>query len=181
MLDSIPDLRRLVSHAQNTDRSRPREISSLRALAAPFLLLAAADSTRQQLEQDEGRPPGAPGRIPPALAWGPALVAPVAAAAQLAHSNRPSESTAAATRVLNAASIGIGLATLASSLYTARATRVPSLAPLAFAAAGLLGIILDRHERLHEDERRRLARRASVVERLVPKRKRKLDHIVLHI
>lgn len=181
MLDKMPDLRRLIRRAENADLDAPRESSALRSLSAPLLLLTAADATWDQLRHDSDRAERSERRAPYALTWGPALVAPFAAAAQFAHASRPSGSTAAAARILNAASIGIGIASLASSLYTGRRSRVPSLSPLAFAAAGVLGIILDRQERENEAERKRLTRRADVVERLVPKRRRKLDRIVLHI
>jgi hypothetical protein len=180
MLDKMPDFRRLIQSAEEDELDEYGVSSPLRAIAAPILLLTAADATWDRLREDTRSDPSET-RIPLALAWGPALVAPIAAAAQYAHASRPSPATSAATRILNAAAVGIGLAALAGSLYTARGPRVPSLSPLAFAAAGVLGIILDRHEREDARERKRLLRRANVVERLVPKRRHRVDHIVVHV
>jgi hypothetical protein len=64
---------------------------------------------------------------------------------------------------------------------TDASARIPSLAPLAFAAVGVLGMLLDREEEEIDEARDSLERRARVVERLVPKRKAKLDRIVVHV
>jgi hypothetical protein len=81
------------------------------------------------------------------------------------------------------------VAGIASSLYSAvqddeaedASAHIPSLAPLAFAAVGVLGMLLDREEEEIDEHREALERRARVVERLVPQRKAKLDRIVVHI
>lgn len=51
----------------------------------------------------------------------------------------------------------------------------------ALAAAGALGLLLKRQERAAAREQERLARRAAIVERLVPKRRARVDRIVIHV
>jgi hypothetical protein len=94
-----------------------------------------------------------------AVRWAPLVAAPIAGAAQAARAIWPSDSTRAVARIVNAAALAVGVAGLASSV---RATlsereyepeeeptlleRIPSLAPLAFGAVGLLGLLLDSEE-----------------------------------
>ena len=127
---------------------------------------------------------------PEAVRWAPLIAAPVAAAAHGARALWPNEATRKAATIANGLAVGVGAAGIASSVYSALSERepethwserVPSLAPLAFAAIGLLGLMLEREEEEVEETRHRLERRARVVERLVPKRKPKFDHIVVHI
>ena len=56
-----------------------------------------------------------------------------------------------------------------------------ALVPLTFGATACLGLLLEREEESERDERARLRRRARVVERLVPRRRSRLDRIVVHV
>jgi hypothetical protein len=51
----------------------------------------------------------------------------------------------------------------------------------ALAAAGTLGVLLKRQERAAAEEHERLARRAAIVERQVPRRRARVDRIVIHV
>ena len=62
-----------------------------------------------------------------------------------------------------------------------RSRQRPSLAPLLLTAAGLLAMALDRQEHRLAAERTRLEQRARIVERLVPRRRARLDRIVVHV
>jgi hypothetical protein len=124
---------------------------ALHALTGPLLLAAAAQTARQAGNPlrpfdadaaEAGMPP-----VPAAVAWGPLLVAPVAAAAHLTHAVHPSSATRAALRLFDAAAIGAGIVGLAGSALHARTARgvdpaIP-LAATAFGLAGLLGFLLD--------------------------------------
>lgn len=99
-----------------------------------------------------------------AVRWAPFVAAPVAGAAQAARALAPSASTRLFAKVASAAAIGVGVAGLVNSVAAARnvhqydddddhppaTERIPSLAPLAFGAVGLLALLLDREE--EEDE-----------------------------
>jgi hypothetical protein len=148
----------------------------LRVLAAQLLVLTGVGSALELRAQDgaEGR-----GTAPLAAVWAPALVAPLAALAHVVHGSRPSGASAAATRVLDAAAIGAGVAGTLAGVAGGRET--PPLTPLALASAGLLGLVLGRQSRRLQRERAQLERRAAVVERLVPHRRPKLDRIVVHV
>lgn len=127
---------------------------------------------------------------PEAVRWAPLVAAPLASAAHAACALWPNEATRKVTTLMNGLAVGVGAAGIASSVYGVLSEesdeehwseRVPSLAPLAFAAVGLLGLLLENEEDEVEEMRDRLERRARIVERLVPKRKAKLDRIVVHI
>jgi hypothetical protein len=148
------------------------ELVPLRMVAAPMLLLTGVEATLDSLSR------GARGASHAAV-WAPSLLAPMAAAAQIAHLSRPSKAVSAASRVLNTAVVGAGVASLAGML-AGRGRGLPSLAPLALTAAGLLGLLLDRQEARIDAERERLERRARIVERLVPRRRARLDRVVVH-
>ena len=124
------------------------------------------------------------------LRWAPLVAAPLAGAVHAARALWPGRTTRILSQVADGLAIGVGVAGIASSLYSAvqdddevydRNVTLPSLAPLAFAAVGVLGMLLDREEEEIDDARDSLERRARVVERLVPKRKARLDRIVVHI
>jgi hypothetical protein len=94
----------------------------------------------------------------------------------------PSERNRTATRVLDAAAVGAGFAALVAALAIARREAAPpSVSAVALASAGALGILLDRNDREHSAELGRLEKRASVVERLVPRRRTRIDRIVVHV
>ena len=101
-----------------------------------------------------------------AVRWAPFIAAPIAGAAQAAQSLAPTPATRMIAKVTSAAAIGVGVAGFANSVASARtgrdsiddddalpiADRLPSLAPLAFGAVGLLALLLDRHEEEDEEE-----------------------------
>lgn len=187
-----PRFRDLVSPALPRDPAPAEgppapELAPLRLLAAPMLLLTGVEATRDSLSGARGVAAEAggrerwPARASLAAVWAPALVAPLAAAAQVAHLSRPSAAVSAASRLLNAAVVGAGAAALAGALAGDRGRRAPSLAPLGLAAAGLLGLLLDRQARRIAEERERLEKRARVVERLVPRRRARVERIVVHV
>ena len=124
---------------------------------------------------------GGGGAFPAALAWAPALLGPLTAAANIEHARNPSESTRIALRVLTGATVGFGAALYIADVLGSARRETHRLAPIAFASAGLLNLILDREEAEIERDEAILRRRASVVERLVPARRPKLDKIVLHV
>jgi hypothetical protein len=127
----------------------------------------------------DGQPVARAG-LPAALA--PALVGPLAAAAHMTYAFTPSERNRTATRVLDAAAVGAGFAALVAALAIARREAAPpSVSAVALASAGALGILLDRNDREHSAELGRLEKRASVVERLVPRRRTRIDRIVVHV
>ena len=182
---------RVRGEASKEDNEPAGEFKGLRMLAAQMLLLASVDITldsvgRARRQAGPPYPHGSPGpdRSPlsTAVGWIPAVLAPLAAAAQVTHAVRPSAPTATATRVLNAAAIGAGIAGLVDSIATGRRNHSrPSLSPLALASAGVLGLILEREERDALEERRRLRRRADLMDRFVPRRRGPVDRIVVHV
>lgn len=130
------------------------------------------DVFREEAEGDAGMP----------VAWAPAVLGPLAAIAHVTVALRPSERNRTATRLLDVAVMGAGLAALAGALGSARRRgSLPSLTSVALASAGALGLLLDRREREHQAEISRLEKRAALVDKLVPRRRPKLDRIVLHV
>ena len=159
----------------------------LRLLTAQLLLMTAAEALIQGVRtSDQERPLDYPRRprdaAAAAAAWAPSILAPLAATAHIAHVSKPSHATDLATRVLDTAVVGIGVGAALAGLVTRRGQdALRATAPLALATAGVIGLVLDRQERAHAREHRRLARRASIVERLVPARRPRLDHVVVHV
>ena len=138
-----------------------------------------------------------------ALRWGPLVAAPIAALTHAARALAPCRATRIASRIANGMAVVVGAAGLASSVACALDSddasslfgrrrrrvrdRIPSLAPLAFGVTGLLGEILEREEQTTveeiarlEWEARRAERRARIVERLTPRRRARVDRIVVH-
>jgi hypothetical protein len=197
MLRSLKRLGDLASlrEAEHADPGHHPGFAPLRALTAQMLLVTGAEATLGSLAATRRAGTGLPRARPvdyPEIAdrtparsyaatWAPALLAPLAATAHLAHLTRPSESANLASRVLDAAVVGVGVLGLAQALRDRGRGAGPSVAPLALASAGLLGLLVDRQERAARAERDRLARRASVVERLVPRRRARLDRVVVHV
>lgn len=161
---------------------------TLRMVAAELLLVtgigATVDVLTRSTEPQPARIPGGSSteRAPLAAVWGPTLIAPLAAAAHVRMASEPSPNAARASRFLDAAVVALGLAELVASFtrFPSR-RRTPSLAPLALASAGMLGLVVSREERVAARERRQLERRAAVLERLVPRRRPKLERVVLHV
>lgn len=193
----IERLRELAPWGDQEEDEEPEEqeerIPALRILAAQLLLATGAGVAMQRMQGsgddliglDEEIELSRATRSRTSLAvWAPLVLAPLAAAAQLTHALRPSEGTRTATRVLNAAVVGVGAAELVDSLLASRSGEQPSAAPWVFGSVGVLGWLLDRQEdemREEREEREALERRAAIVERLVPRRRPKLDRIVVHV
>jgi hypothetical protein len=132
-----------------------------------------------------------------ALGMAPLVIAPLAGIAHAAVATRPAPRVRRMARVLDGLAISAAAAAVAAGAYAAaersqdsrryqraryaRLSFLDAVAPLAFGVTGVLGLLLDREERQDATERRRLAWRASLVERLVPRRKARLDRIVVHI
>jgi hypothetical protein len=155
-------------------------LSGLHWLTAGLFLAVGAESAFGERRGDQ--------RASHAVRWAPLLAAPLAGAAHAVRAIWPSPATRMLARVADGVALTVGTAGLASSLYSARREnetsahqQLPSFAPLAFAAVGVLGMMLDEEEEQVEDVQRSLERRARVVERLVPKRKARLDRIVVHV
>jgi hypothetical protein len=183
--ERLSDLR---NGAAEDEPDEPLRLDSLRLLAAEMLLVTGIGATMDVLtrarEAQKDRIPGIRMRsdLPLAAIWGPALVAPVAAAAHLRLARGPAPDTERASRVLDAAVIGLGVAELATSALGLQSRRrTPSLIPLALASAGLLGLVVTHRENVAEREQQRLEKRARIVERLVPQRRARLDRIVVHV
>jgi hypothetical protein len=164
--------------------------SSLQWMTAGIFLVAGADAVLRERKSQ--------GRVTELVRWAPLLAAPLAGAAHAARALSPNRKTRVAAQVLDGLAMGVAAAGVGRVLYEAatdgaaggpwtsgprhRARALSrTVAPLTFGATGVLGLILDREERDEEAELRRLRRRARVVERLVPKRRPRLDHIVVHI
>jgi hypothetical protein len=159
-------------------------LSGLHWLTAGLFLAAGAETATGERRGDH--------RGPRAIRWAPLVTAPAATAAHIARALWPGRTTRIATQIANGLALGVGAAGIASSLYSALgeqeeeqqsewSARLPSLAPLAFAAVGVLGMLLDQEEQQIDEARDSLERRARIVERIVPKRKPKLDRIVVHV
>jgi hypothetical protein len=161
------------------------QFSGLHWLTAGLFAAAGAEAAFGERRGDH--------RPADAIRWAPLVTAPVAGAAHIAQAVWPCAATRAMTQVANSIAIGVGAAGLANSVYDAVtdaageadsrhwSERVPSLAPLAFAAIGVLGLMLQDEEEDVEAEREELSRRGRIVERLVPKRRARVDRIVVHV
>lgn len=153
-------------------------LTTLRAAAAELLIASAVEAALERLQS--GKDPVVESGVPIALSWAPLLIAPLAALAHVEHARNPGERTALALQLLNSATVAVGGALLLYELGdSGHSPR--RLGPLGLASAGLLGFALDRQEReIHRNEAD-LRRRASVVERLVPRRKTRFDRVVVHV
>jgi hypothetical protein len=193
MLDRLRELTNRIGGGDPEEDNQPAaEFKALRLLTAHLLLLTsvevALDSLGRTKAEDPGPPypHGSPGPERSALAmtlrWAPTLLAPIAAAAHVQHALRPTAPSARTVRVMNAAAIGGGVAGLVGSFLASRRTgKAPSLTPLALASTGVLGLILEREERDASEARRRLERKASIVDRLLPRPGRRIERIVVHV
>ena len=159
------------------DASPATRLTALRAAAAELLIATTIEAAYDRLRS--GRR-GSESGVPLPLAWAPLIIAPLAALAHIQHARQPADGTVRALRLLNSATVAVGGALLLYE-FTDSSHSPRRLGPLGLASAGLLGFAIDRQEReIHttEDE---LRRRAKVVERLVPKRRARLDRIVVHV
>jgi hypothetical protein len=167
---------------------------SLHWLAAGLFLAAGTEAGLGERRGDV--------RTDHAVRWGPLIAAPLAGGAHAARALFRGRATGIATRVLNGVAFVVGAAGVAGALHAARdeaaasgfepraslPRRLPSFAPLTFAIAGLVGVLIDREEAIAADRMAELreqveaaVQRARLVDRLVPKRKPRLDRIVLHV
>lgn len=196
MNDPISMLRDRLPHPGGRGRESPPPSPStapdpVQILTAKLLLFTGIGTALEARDQQGRRSAvAAPGNGHPSeaavdvrlTAWAPAVLGTVAAVAHAVHGFAPTERTRLATRTLDVAVVAGGLLGLGETLAAARRDRaLPDVAAVALACAGLLGILIDRTDSRHEAERLRLERRASVVERLVPPRRTRLDRIVVHV
>lgn len=172
MFDSFQELKEQLFQPRSSASHPSTPLVRLRAALAELFLATGAGATLEHMGDDDGRLSS--------LAIAPALIGPVAALAHLEHSRRQSENTANAVRLLDAAAVAFGTGLFLVDLFSGD-RETPRFAPLAFASAGMLGISLERREEEVLDQERHLRQRAAVVERLVPRRKPKLDRIVVHV
>lgn len=175
----IERIRELMNGHEADEIEEHSRLAAVRGVTAQLLLATGAGATLEQLaheQAEEGRQ-----TVPVALTWAPLLLGPLAAAANLEHARRPSERSEAAVRFLTSASIGFGAALFVVDALLNRGDPPRRIAPLAFASAGLLGLLLDKEEHEIEATEHDLERRARIVERLVPRRKAKLDRVVVHV
>jgi hypothetical protein len=165
--------------------------TNLRLFSANLLLSSGANATLYYLRSRNRRTAyaaGGPGAAT-AKSWSASLAAMVpfalgaaASTAQARHAVDPSPGRHTASTLLTGAVVGLGLAGAAdAAMSAARGEKQFSLAPLLFGYAGLLGFLLDRQESVVAEEEEQLERRARIVERFVPKRKTRVDRIVVHV
>lgn len=173
---------RHLTNRQNRERQdggdEPTKLLPLWAVAAQLVLATGAGATLEHLAETDGSEAGT---VPRGLAWAPLLVAPLAAAANLSHAKHPTERSEGAMRFLTGATIGFGAALFAFDAVANRDRAARRIAPLAFASAGVLGLLIDRQEREIRETEKALEKRARIVERLVPQRKTKFDRLVVHV
>lgn len=167
-----------VERLLDPDAVEGASLMPLRTAAAQLLMTAGMGAAMEFVGRDEY---GREAPLPPALGLAPALIAPLAAVAQLERARRPGVRTAAAATLLGSAAIAAGGALVLGDLITSRGRGVRRIAPLAFASAGVLTLCLERQEREIRQVEHTLRRRADVVERLVPARRAKVDRIVVHV
>jgi len=150
-------------------------MNPLRVAAAQLLIATslAAGSHREPADRERGRGDSI-------ADFAPLLVGPLAAVVQLEHVRRPRSGTTNAARLMNGAVIALGSALFMMD-WVRRGPRHGGVGPLSFASAGILAHLLTRHEEASGRLEADLRKRAAVVERLVPRRKAKVDRIVIHV
>jgi hypothetical protein len=177
----IEEARRLARRGdrQSIEESTTANLPYVRAAVAQLFLATGAGATFEHVVGARSSASGE-GGVPKPLAWAPALLAPLAAAAHLEHARRPGEQTSRAVRFLDIATLAVGSGLFIYDLVANRNSPA-RLAPLAFASAGILGITLEHQETETRRAEAALRRRARVIERLVPRRRPKLDRVVVHV
>jgi hypothetical protein len=183
MLDQLKGLGRRVEAAlRDGAEYQEASLAPLRGATAQLLLATGAGAALEHTLNPDPAPADQRWRnIPTPLTWAPALLGSLAAAAQIRHARQPSEDTATALDILNASSIAVGGALFVLDLLSSRPESRRRMAPIAFASAGLLGLVISRQEREIRSVEESLRRRADVVERLVPRRRAKVEKIVVHV
>lgn len=161
---------------------------SLQLLTAKLLLVTGLGTAIESLQHGAGARDGNDGwtrlrdRETRPSTWAPAVLGAAAATAHVVHAFTSTERSRLATRTFDVAVVAVGLLGLAETLASARRDRaLPDVTSVSLASAGLLGLLVDHSESHHTEELRRLARRASVVDRLIPRRRARVDHIVVHV
>lgn len=123
----------------------------------------------------------------------PTFIAPLAVSAHVVHGMRPTRRSASMARLTDGLTLAAGAAGALASVLAAledapptrlrpRARSLPSLAPLAFALAGAVGLAVGAYERRREEDVEQweaVARRARIVERLVPRRRGPRDRFII--
>ena len=160
--------RRRESEAQRqvapTELKPERDYANLHWMTAGLFLAVGAEAAFGERRGDY--------RPPETLRWAPLVAAPLAIAAQAARAISPSRKTRMVSRLANGVALTVGAAGLISSVNAARHLHeydveyepsllemIPSLAPLAFGAVGVLGLLLDSEEA--DDAARRQRRRVQ--------------------
>lgn len=138
-------------HPLNEIEDNDQDYSGLHWMAAGLFLAAGAEAAFGERRGDY--------RPPEALRWAPLVAAPLAIAAQAARAIAPTRTTRVASQVANAVAVAVGAAGLVGSVNAVRHLHqydldyepslletIPSLAPLAFGAVGVLGLLLDSED-----------------------------------
>jgi hypothetical protein len=183
MLEGFREIRQRLDRALHGAEGSATIATPVRAAVAHLFLATGAVAGLERMQRS-AKPEHLVGHhsVPRPLTWAPLVIGPLAAAAQLEHARNPGNQTATAVRLLNGASIVIGGSLLLHDLWRrAEHSGTPYLGAAAFASAGLLGFALEAHVREMQRSERDLRRRARLVERLVPRRRGKVDRIVVHV
>lgn len=180
MVDSVDEVQPSGMPSDSIEGGVAARMAPLRFATAQVFLATGAAAALERLDRG-GIGPESARATPPPLVWAPVIIAPMAAAAAVLHARSATPRTAAALRFSNAAAIAVGGTLLLADLAGSGEVVIRRLGSLGLVAAGFMGYALDRHERASEQAERALRRRAAVVERLVPRRKTKLDRVVVHV
>lgn len=169
------------SGRRNGDAPPPAPTRTVEYAAAEILLLgglgvaAALIGRGRHVQPLSQRPPMRP------LAAGAALFGLGAAAAHAIHAWSGEPRARSASRLFDVAAVTAGLLGAVEEGRRGRPTGGPALAGLTLASAAVLGMLVDTAGRAAAADRERLQRRADLVERLVPRRRARLDRIVVHV
>jgi hypothetical protein len=159
-------------------------LPGLHWLAAGLFIAAGTESALERSDED---------RANEVVRWAPMVTGPLAAAAHAARAMHPTHTTRLITNIADGIAIGVGAAGLASNLYHVAneehepaelrtwQDQLPSFGPVAFAAIGVLGMMLLEEEEETGQREDALEKRARLIERFVPQRKAKVDRIVVHV
>lgn len=149
------------------------------------LFLASGAETAFGERRGEYRPPDA-------VRWAPLVAAPLACAAHAAHAVAPSAYTRRIAQIMNAVAVGVGAAGMASSVYSTVQDRheddtrsmlgtLPTMSPLAFAAVGVLGLLLDGEEKDEAADRRALREHVESLQSRNPRRRGRPRKVIVRV
>jgi hypothetical protein len=149
------------------------------------LFLASGAETAFGERRGEYRPPDA-------IRWAPLIAAPLACAAHAARAVSPNPQTRRVAQIMNAVAVGVGAAGMASSVYSTIQERheddtrsllgsLPTMSPLAFAAVGVLGFLLDGEEQDEAADRRELRRHLQDLSTHKSRRRKKSRRVVVRV